>query len=366
MSRTGDNIFKRKDGRWEGRYIKYHENGKAKYGYVYAKTYKETKSKLLSAITNNSEQSASKTYTYKYWLEYWLNLSRTRVKESTYVKYKNMIQNHIEPDLGNQSLTEISTLMIEAFITKKLNVLSPKSVSELLTIVKDSIRLATAEGDKCPCQLERLIIKYHSKEMRVLTNDEEKQLIRFLVHDIDRYKLGVLLCLFTGIRIGELCALQGKDISVLEKKITITKTMQRLQYTEINAIPKTHITITEPKSEKSKRIIPLPDNLIPFLHKFPVLDDEFFLSGRIDHYVEPRVMQDRFKKYLKSININDAGFHCLRHTFATRSIEVGFDIKTLSEILGHSSVKTTMDRYVHTSSENKRANMNKLNSLYSI
>lgn len=102
------------------------------------------------------------------------------------------------------------------------------------------------------------------------------------------------------------------------------------------------------------------------LCQFPAKDNEFFLSGSISHYVEPRVMQDRFKKYLQSINISDAGFHCLHHTFATRSIELGFDIKTLSEILGHSSVKTTMDRYVHTSTENKRTNMNKLNSLCSI
>lgn len=366
MSRTGDNIFKRKDGRWEGRYIKSRENGKAKYGYVYSKSYKEAKAKLQSAIRNNVQQSNLEQSYFKYWLDYWLKLSKLRVKESTYVKYNNSIRNHIEPELGNLAMNEITTMIIESYINKKLYELSPKSVSELLIIIKDSIRSATAEGAKCPCQLERLFIKYQSKEMRVLSKEEEQQLIEYLVKDADRYKMGVLLCLFTGIRIGELCALQGKDISISEKSISITKTMQRLQCTEINAKSKTRIIITEPKSNKSKRIIPLPDNLVVLLYQFPSNENEFFLSGSISHYVEPRVMQDRFKKYLQSINISNAGFHCLRHTFATRSIEVGFDIKTLSEILGHSSVKTTMDRYVHTSTENKRTNMNKLNSLYSI
>lgn len=366
MSRTGDNIFKRKDGRWEGRYIKYHENGKAKYGYVYARTYSETKAKLLTAIRNNTKEFNRDFFKFKYWLDYWLKLSKLRVKESTYVKYKNQIQNHIEPELGSLSMNEITTIKVESFINEKLNVLSPKSVSELLIIIKDSIRSAVAEGEKSPCQLDRLFIKYNSNEMRVLTNEEEKLLISFLVQDIDRYKLGILLCLFTGIRIGELCALQGKDIMMAEKTISITKTMQRLQCTELDAKTKTRIIITEPKSNKSKRIIPIPDKLIPLLYCFPAYDNEYFLSGSKDHFVEPRVMQGRFKKYLKTVNITDAGFHCLRHTFATRSIEVGFDIKTLSEILGHSSVKTTMDRYVHTSTENKRANMNKLNDLCSL
>ena len=177
MSRTGDNIFKRKDGRWEGRYIKSRENGRAKYGYVYSKTYKEAKAKLQSAIWNNEQQYNNDQIHYNYWLDYWLKLSKLRVKESTYVKYNNDIRNHIEPELGNLAMNEITTVRVESFISAKLKVLSSKSVSELLRIIKDSIRLATAEGAKCPCQLNRLFIKYQAKEMRVLSSEEEKHLI---------------------------------------------------------------------------------------------------------------------------------------------------------------------------------------------
>ena len=364
MSRTGDNIFKRKDGRWEGRFIKCHQDGKAKYGYVYAKTYRETKLKLQAAIQSNNQPSSKEPVKYSIWLEHWLKLSKLRVKESSFIKYKNSIEKHIKPALGHLLMSEISTSKVETFIDMKLGELSPKSVSELLIIIKDSIRSANAEGDTSPCQLDRLAIKYHPSEMRVLTLDEEKRLISILLHEMDRYKLGILISLFTGIRIGELCALQGKDISINNKIICISKTMQRLQCSEIEYNSKTRITVTEPKSNKSKRIIPIPETIIPFLQQFPTQENEYFLSGNTEHFVEPRVIQNRFKTYLSSINVNDVGFHCLRHTFATRSVELGFDIKTLSEILGHSSVRTTMDRYVHTSSEKKRENMNKLN-LYS-
>lgn len=165
------------------------------------------------------------------------------MKESTYVKYNNDIRNHIEPELGNLAMNEITTVRVESFISAKLKVLSSKSVSELLRIIKDSIRSATAEGAKCPCQLDRLFIKYQAKEMRVLSSEEEKHLINYLVQDIDRYKVGVLLCLFTGIRIGELCALQGKDISISEKSISIAKTMQRLQCKDKSSKSKTRVVI---------------------------------------------------------------------------------------------------------------------------
>lgn len=251
MSRTGDNIFKRKDGRWEGRYIKSYENGKTKYGYVYSRTYKEAKAKLQSAIKNNINQHNEEQSYFKFWLDYWLKLSKLRVKESTYVKYRNNIRNHIEPDLGSLTMNEITTMEIESFIYKKLNTLSPKSVSELLIIIKDSIRSANAEGSKSPCQLDRVFIKYQATEMRVLSNDEENHLIRYLLQDVDRYKVGVLLCLFTGIRVGELCALKGKDISISEKSISITKTMQRLQCTDINAKTKPVLLLQNLKATKA-------------------------------------------------------------------------------------------------------------------
>ena len=136
--------------------------------------------------------------------------------------------------------------------------------------------------------------------------------------------------------------------------------MQRLQYSEKNSTKKTRIIITEPKSANSKRIIPIPIFLIEYINQFRSNPTSFILTGKQNKFVEPRTMQNKFKAFLREAKIDDANFHCLRHTFATRSIEAGFDIKTLSEILGHSSVKITLDRYVHSSTDLKRSNMNKL------
>ena len=234
MSRTGDNIFKRKDGRWEGRYIKNHTDGKAKYGYVYSYSYKETKLKLQRAIIENETAPLISTEkaVFKYWLKQWLTFSKIKVKESSFIKYRNTIQNHIEPNLGELKMENLTTSVIESFVTAKLTELSTKSVKELLIIIKDAIRLSKEEGFKPPCQIDRISLKANHREMRVLALDEEKRLIDYLQKDMDRYKFGVLLCLFTGIRIGELCALQGKDIDLIGRYICINKTIQRLQYSD--------------------------------------------------------------------------------------------------------------------------------------
>ena len=139
--------------------------------------------------------------------------------------------------------------------------------------------------------------------------------------------------------------------------------MQRLQVDNLVNDKKTQIVITDPKSYSSIRTIPLPDFIMELLKKFQGSDNEYFLTGESERFIEPRTMQNHFKLYIKEAAIDNANFHSLRHTFATRCVELGFDIKTLSEILGHSSVKITLDKYVHSSFEQKRANMNKLKLL---
>ena len=201
--------------------------------------------------------------------------------------------------------------------------------------------------------------------MRVLTEYEQSRLIKTLLTDTDRQKLGILICLFTGIRIGELCALKWENILLADRILRIDKTMQRIQYAESNTPTKTHIIITEPKSESANRTIPLQNSLVCILKRFIAKPNCYVLSGSSKCFIEPRTMQNKFKIYLSESNIEDANFHSLRHTFATRCIELGFDVKTLSEILGHSSVKTTLDRYVHSSMELKRNNMEKLDLLCS-
>ena len=210
------------------------------------------------------------------------------------------------------------------------------------------------------CNLSKLTVKKKDREMRVLNLSEQKALLNVLLHDMDLYKFGVMLSLYTGIRVGELCALQWEDISLSNSILKVRKTMQRIQDTNAGATTKTKIIITEPKSQCSIRDIPLPEFIVDIAKQFADAPKAFILSGKKKKYIEPRTMQNRFKALVVESKIDDANFHCLRHTFATRCVEVGFEIKSLSEILGHANVNITLNRYVHSSFDLKYSNMNKL------
>lgn len=376
MARKGENIYKRKDGRWEGRYISSYDNaGKAKYSYVYAKTYSEVKRKLSSvkvgSIISNPEKNKQDTRTLAILSMEWLNEKKLVIKASTFIRYQNTLVNHILPKLGNCQISGIGTDEIKSFVQDQLQNgrldgkggLSVKTVSDTLIVLKDIIRYAKHEGITLSCDYRQIPLKNCPHEMRVLNVNEEKRLIEILSSDMDRFKLGVYLCLFTGIRIGELCALQWKHISFSDMTLRIEQTMQRLQQEDKNSAVKTRVIITSPKSFAANRIIPLPHFLLSVLKPFEESPNSYILTGCSKQFVEPRTMQYRFKSILKEGNISDANFHALRHTFATRCIESGFEIKTLSEILGHSSVKITLDKYVHSSMEQKMLNMEKLSAI---
>ncbi len=372
MSKKGENIYKRKDGRWEGRYIRcYDENGKAKYGYIYGKTYNETKQKLILKKSDTGKQFenlSNSTTLYNEILDSWLQSVRINVKESTYARYSHLIDTHIRTHLGQYQITKISTQLVEGFIKNQLSngrlkdgsALSSKTVIDILTIVKSSMEYAKYNNLNVICNLSKLTVKKKDREMRVLNLSEQKALLNVLLHDMDLYKFGVILSLYTGIRVGELCALQWEDISLSNSILKVRKTMQRIQDTNVGATTKTKIIITEPKSQCSIRDIPLPAFIVDIAKQFADVPKAFILSGEKKKYIEPRTMQNRFKALVVESKIDDANFHCLRHTFATRCVEVGFEIKSLSEILGHANVNITLNRYVHSSFDLKYSNMNKL------
>ncbi len=370
MPRKGENIYKRKDGRWEGRYIlSYDLEHKAKYAYVYGKTYSEVKRRVLEGKRENkiTKCSPHSSLTYNELLDTWLHSTQLNTKESTQARYAHLINTHIKPQLGMYLLSQLSTEIIETFIEQQLTDgrldkqggLSPKTVTDILTIVKSTIEYARYKDLPTICNLNKLSIKKKEKEMRVLSQTEQDSLIKVLVNEMNRYKFGVLLSLYTGIRIGELCALQWEDFCIQQTTLKIRKTMQRIQDLGNGSISRTKIVITEPKSQCSVREIPLPLFVIDIAKPFISNPKAFILTGN-DRYIEPRTMQNRFKSYVKESGIDDANFHALRHTFATRCVEVGFEIKSLSEVLGHSNVNITLNRYVHSSFELKCSNMNKL------
>lgn len=371
MPKKGENIYKRRDGRWEGRYIRcYDATGKAKYGYIYGRTYSDVKDELVQKKADAIRQPNSgslRAVVYSDILDGWLRASKLKTKESTHARYSQLVRTHIKPHLGRYQLSRISTQQVECFLEYLLSKgrldgaggLSPKTVTDILAIIKNTMEYARYQNLAVICNLEKLSVKGKEKEMRVLTPEEQDALAAVLVHNMDRYKFGVLLSLYTGIRIGELCALQWGDFETNLSTLTVRKTMQRVKNTDDISSRKTKIIVTEPKSQCSVREIPLPPFLVEIAKSFQTNPDAFVLSGMACQYVEPRTMQNRFQTYVKQSGIAAANYHALRHSFATRCIELSFDIKTLSTILGHSSVNITLNRYVHSSMELKKANMSK-------
>ncbi len=315
-----------------------------------------------SINTNNNEKY------YGYWLEQWLAFTEPLVKISTFIRYRNSVKNHIEPFLGKYLVEEINTKLMESYIRNLMvngrkdgkGGLCNKSILDILLIIKQTFRYVEAYEIPIGCNFSNVKIKSTYREMRVLSVGEEKLLAEYLIKNPDRRNLGVLLALYTGIRIGELCALQGKHILINEKVIKIEQTVQRLQKRNDRERTKTHLLVSVPKTSKAIRLIPLPEFLCFYLKVFSTGENDYWLSGAEDKLIEPRTMQNHFKRCIEKLEIKNANFHSLRHTFATRCVEVGFDLKSLSEILGHSSVKITMDRYVHSTLEQKRVCMEKI------
>ena len=364
MPRKGENIYKRKDGRWEGRFPEsYNLNGKVKYKSVYAASYTEVREKLKGCKKQSARYPVRSSKLAKYCTE-WLDAVRLNRKESTYCKYRNICEHHILPEFGCMNISFISAEIIENFLADKLNnqTLSAKTVNDILCVLKQIFYFAEESGVQIMCSFERIHIRQQKKEMRVLSCDEQRIFSEYLLNEMTLSKLGIYLSLYTGIRIGELCALKWENIDLKNRLIKISGTMQRIQTYEDDS--KTKIVISEPKSHCSRREIPLPEFLCKVLKKFRTADRCFLLSGDSEKIIEPRNLSYSFKKYVRECGLKDVNFHAMRHTFATRCVESGFDIKTLSEILGHSSVKITLDRYVHSSMELKRKNMEKLAEIF--
>jgi integrase len=196
-----------------------------------------------------------------------------------------------------------------------------------------------------------------SSEVNLLSSAEQKILERYISEHHNLATLSVALAKITGLRIGELCALQWKDIDLNQRILTVRKTLQRIQIADGNR--KTKRIISDPKSESSCRRIPIPSCLLAFLHEFSDDPEIYVLSGK-QKPVEPRTIEYRFQNILAKSDLPRVNFHALRHMFATECMKQEFDMKTLSELLGHSSVEVTMKVYVHSSLEQKAKYMDRL------
>lgn len=366
-----DNVHLRKDGRYEARYVKGRDaQGKIIYGFCYAGTYEEAKEKADKARKNLEEtvgSDAGRAGSFGSYCDSWLAANRACLKASSYAKYRTDIRNHLKPYFGARLPREITSELVDEFTRSLLQdrAFSPKTVRDLLVLfhsVFSYIERMTGQKMRTP---EFTYPKDCRKTVRVLDTEEEAALLECLACGMDLCKFGVYLALRTGMRIGEVCALRWQDISLQTSTISVCHTVQRIRCAD-SGKNRTKLVMGTPKSDSSYRTIPLmPDIESLCVHFDPALPEAFVLTGT-KQCMDPRKLQRRLQGYLEQCGICEAHFHTLRHTFATRCVEVGFDVKTLSEILGHSDTVITLNKYVHPNLDLKRENMSRLKSVICI
>lgn len=288
----------------------------------------------------------------------WLNYKYTSVKESTYFKYKYIIEKYLYPKLKDITLKELTKYDFNSLVYS-FNNLDKGTIKLLITVLKSILKFAERKYD---IDLKTDLIKYTNKtqsELQVFSIKEKQNLINYCSNTFTLKSIGILISLYTGMRIGELCALKWENIDLDKDIINVTQTLQRV-YTKGSS----HILIDSPKSNSSLRKIPINKKLHNILYRLKQLnnyeEDCFFLTGMKDKYIEPRNYQYTFKQILKKLNLPIYNFHILRHTFATDCININMDVKSLSKLLGHSTVNITLNKYVHPSFETTKVYLEKI------
>lgn len=359
MGRHGENIRHRSgDDRWEGRYKVYHE-GKRKYVYhsVYGHTYAEVKEKLLAQkLTPENPAGTGTAMPFSQAADEWLGYIKEKCKYSTYVKYNTIYQIHLVQVLGDCPLVQVTDRKLQAEIPEHLSENMQKSI---YCVANQILRYANNRYPFKVPTLTRTVTHTEKKPVETLSVSEQAKLFHCLYTNMDKYKTAVSLSLYLGLRLGEICALKWSDIDFTNMTMTVSHTVQRLSAPDETA--KTNLMESTAKSDCSRRMIPVPCEILDMLDK--IRHNQPYIFGG-EKPLEPRTMQYQFKRILKEALIADRNFHILRHTFATNCIEKGLDVKSLSEILGHSDVKITLNRYVHPTMATKRLQLEQLLHFY--
>lgn len=353
MGRKGESIFKRKDGRYEARYIKAYNGDLAIYGYLYGKTYTDVKNKRRKIISEKERKITVSRNKFSLYIIRWLEYKKDKVKLSTYTTYTNKIKKHIMPELGEYKLNSLDKEVIENYLNTKLIFLETNTVHELGMILKQIVKYNHLLLDfDIPIKKKKNIDVFQRNEITRLENNT-------LISD-NPICLGIALSLFTGIRIGELCALKKENFDLNNRLIYINHTLIRVK-SDHNDF-KTRVVLDSPKTNNSNRIVPIATKLLTPLQEYLNTfsnDSNYFLTNSY-HYMEPRSYYNKYQFYLKKWGIKKHKFHALRHTFATNAIEKNMDVKALAEVLGHSNVSITLNLYVHPSLSYKRECIDKI------
>lgn len=301
---------------------------------------------------------------YKDWLYEWLELYvKATTNERTYNKYRQQAERYIIPTLGGYDANDISAIELQKFsydLTERG--LASNTVNSIVSILKSSLKKGAKLGviDK---QYSDVIVRPKSREHKVtcFNKTEQKKIERYVFGRNKPMLFGIVLCLYTGLRIGELLALTWDDVDFQKGTLSVTKSCHD------SWNDNRYVKILDPtKTQSSERIIPLPRQIVAHMKALrKSTDAKFVVIGKSEYGAEVRSYQRTFSIVLKNLDIAHKGFHALRHTFATRALEMGMDIKTLSEILGHRNPTVTLCRYSHSLMEHKIEMMNKLGKLLS-
>ena len=298
------------------------------------------------------------------WIKIWIsNYIKPSAKERTIIRYEQIIRTHIESKIGNMDVNDLTPIVLQSFVTELLNTgniktgkgLSANFVNMVISVIQSSLKTAHLIGiakDYVAGKIKRP--KTIEKQVESFTVQEQKKIENYVLNSGKNKLFGIVLCLYTGLRIGELLALQWNDIDLQKGLLTVSRSCHYASG---------RIVFDEPKTATSRRVIPLPKQLLPKLKVIKKNSNSEFVVSSNGNAIFVRSHQRSFELLLKKLNIVHHGFHSLRHTFATRALECGMDIKTLSEILGHKNPTVTLNRYAHSLLDHKQDMMNKLGKL---
>ncbi len=295
---------------------------------------------------------------YGQWLEEWLSTTVKPLKKlRTYQKYNYIATRLLMPELGEYEIKSLTSSVLQNFVGKLSQKYAANTVNGIITVLKSSLQRAEIMGLVQRQYSDSVQYpKHEEKPIECFTLTEQRQIEQYVIESQKPKLYGILICLYMGLRVGELIALEWGDIDIRKSLMTISKTChdswEEGKYKKI---------VDAPKTRTSRRVIPIPKTVLPYIKEMKSQSKStYVISGKDGKDISIRSYQRTFELVLRRLEIPHKGFHSLRHTFATRAIECGMDVKTLSEILGHNNPTITLKRYVHSLMEHKCAMMNKL------
>lgn len=290
----------------------------------------------------------------------WKEEKKKYVKKSTYAAYQLLIQNHITPYFGE--LNYVKEEQVQQFVLDKLDVgLSEKTIRDIIIVLKMILKFGIKNGYLEYAQIDvKFPTKQEKKDLEVLSKTDQKKYMDYLRSNFTFRNLGIFICLSTGMRIGEICGLRWCDVDIAEGVIKVRHTLQRI-YIIGEGSRHTELLLDTPKTANSVRDIPMSSELLKTLKSInKVVNENYYVISNDESPIEPRTYRNYYKKLCKKIGIPELKFHGLRHSFATRCIESKADYKTVSVLLGHSNISTTLNLYVHPNKEQKKKTIDKM------